>query len=64
MDEYSRQVGGICRGRNKGSLDFIFLLLLFLCHVFGQDLDKLPLDLVSLCIKTSKQHDSAGSSTQ
>lgn len=42
----------------------LLLLLLFLCHLFGQGLDKLPLDLMSLCIKTSKQHDSAGSSTQ
>lgn len=37
---------------------------LFFCHLFGQDLDKLPLELVRLCIKTSKQHDSTGSSTQ
>lgn len=44
-------------GGEKGDLDFFYF---FFYHLFGQDLDRLPLESV----KTSKQHDSTGGSTQ
>lgn len=40
VEEYSRQVGGICRGRNKGSLGFIYYYYYYCYYFFVTSLDR------------------------